>query len=74
MIVNPCTPRRADISTKVMAQHAFLGASGTIRDAHPPVRDRHPVAELADVLLSSGEDAGTGPGARSIVAGGGLVV
>jgi hypothetical protein len=63
VIVNPCAPLCADISTKVMAQHAFLGASGTIRDLHAPVRDRHPVAELADMLLSSGEDARTGPGA-----------
>ena len=35
--------------------------------------ERRPVPELADVLLSSGEDAGTGPGALSKIAALGLV-
>ena len=50
------------------------GSAGPNAAVRPPCPSgTRTVRELADVLLSSGEDARTGPGARSIVAGVGLV-
>ena len=74
-------PRFPDVGDSWVATSSPIGLLIRAPETAPPhlavialaLRERPTFRELADMLLSSGEDAGTGPGARSIAAGVGLV-